>query len=289
VAGTTDDSVDPTDQPFLYRRLAETYSNRGSVGAWERVEQFRRVEEYRTRNPNKKSQAIATALDLPRSRIRPWVDGNSRPDPVRAIGTMERRNWDNLAWRGDTLAALNVLLAWIYSGGSIDVKRYVPGFTTTGRTHQDLIHAADELGITFGSRHEDEESRATELVPSKDASIFGRLLVALGAPIGSKSDRDSPSLPDYLQHPDCPYHLGLDFARVAVRNRGTKRPDRPNHPVQLTEQRSEDYSRSFRTFLGDIVGDHDAIRGQPDSNVTFLMERAAGTLCARPTFGTYLD
>ncbi len=39
--------------------------------------------DYSSRHPDKGSEAIASALDVPRSRIRPWLDGGQH-DAVRA-------------------------------------------------------------------------------------------------------------------------------------------------------------------------------------------------------------
>jgi len=177
----------------------------------------------------------------------------------------------------------------VASGGSIDSRRYVPAFTTTDRTHSDLTRALARLGLDTEPRHAADAGRATEYVPTSDGSVFGRVHTVMGAPVGAKSERQSPSLPAYLDHQDCPHHIRLDFARVVVRNRGTPRLDRPSTPVQISEERTSDYRQSLRQLFAAVVGDGDTIRGSESSDVTLLTERAAGVLCAPPTFGTYLD
>ncbi len=57
------------------------------------VEDYRRVLEYAAENPTSGSQAIATALDLPRGRIRPWLEDGAMPDAARAIQVADTSGW----------------------------------------------------------------------------------------------------------------------------------------------------------------------------------------------------
>lgn len=65
------------------KRLARTYDGGYYDDAWTVVEQYRQVMAYSSRHPNMGSGAIASRLNLPRPRVRPWLDG-AVPDPVRA-------------------------------------------------------------------------------------------------------------------------------------------------------------------------------------------------------------
>jgi hypothetical protein len=279
--------MDPTDRQRLARALTETYTTRSDAGVWGLVEQYRHVTDYAEDHPDAGSQAVASALDLPRDRIRPWLAG-ARPDPVRAIETAADNGWLDVGWRSETLAALTVLVAWTFSGGSIDARNYQPAWTWDRRTRDDLASALRRLGLAPQTRNAGADDRATELLPARDGAVLGRLLVALGAPAGGTSPDDSPPLPAYLAADDCPYHLRLDFARVVVRNRGVERPDRPTRPVSFAERRSRAYHRRLRRLLGDVAGDRDSIRAGPGSDTTFLTERAAAVLCPPPTFGEWL-
>ena len=75
--------------------LARTYRSRSYADPWELVEDYWRVLESAARRPELGSQALASRLDLPRSRIRPWIRKPNadrkpaRPDPVRAIQVAE--------------------------------------------------------------------------------------------------------------------------------------------------------------------------------------------------------
>ena len=73
--------------------LASTYPRDGELEAWARVQEYRRVQSFCAEHPEKGSHVVSTALELPRSRIRPWVDGDAKPDPVRAIDSARDRGW----------------------------------------------------------------------------------------------------------------------------------------------------------------------------------------------------
>jgi hypothetical protein len=129
----------------LSKKLARTYND--AHDGWERVQEYQRVLEYTAENPNKGSSAVAKALDLPRGRIRSWVDGGSRPDPVRGIQAAEGNGWLNLGWNDRQLAALNVLVAWIFSGGSITTETYGPRFVINEQTRDTIERALDILDV----------------------------------------------------------------------------------------------------------------------------------------------
>jgi hypothetical protein len=83
--------------------FARTYGRSDSRDGWDRVQDYRRVIEYTAEHPKKGSQAVATALEIPLERIRPWIDDEARPDPVRGIQTTEAHGWLDLDWDGDTV------------------------------------------------------------------------------------------------------------------------------------------------------------------------------------------
>jgi hypothetical protein len=77
---------------FTEEALARTYSHPSYADPYEVVEDYRRVAEYRLSHPDAGSTAVARALELPRSRVRPWLDG-SAPDPVHAVQDAQRNGW----------------------------------------------------------------------------------------------------------------------------------------------------------------------------------------------------
>ena len=76
--------------------------------------------------------------------------------------------------------------------------------------------------------------------------------------------------------------MRLAFARSYVQNRQTARPDRPNTPIQIREERTPAYRRELIALLTDVVGVEGWIRG--DSESIRLGKRAAAMLCPDTTF-----
>jgi hypothetical protein len=71
--------------------FANTYDPPADVNGWEIVQQHQQVIEYAADHPTLGSGAIANHLELPRGRIRPWIDDEdpSVPDVVRGLRTAE--------------------------------------------------------------------------------------------------------------------------------------------------------------------------------------------------------
>lgn len=252
--------------------LARTYG--GDYDGWERLQEYNWYLEYSGRHPNKGSASVASALELPRSRVRPWTNG-SIPDPVRAIQTAAGRGWLDLEWDGDMLRAFTVAVAWIFSGGGIN-QTWEPGFAVERETRWLAEDTLDQLGVGHTPRHTDTDGRATELLPAADATVLGRLLVALGAPQGPKGD-DRLLLPPWLS--DAPESIRLVFARTYITNRGTPRDDRPEWPVAFREVRGRSYRQSVQELFESLV-EGQAVGG--DSETLYLTPAGAARLNQYP-------
>lgn len=250
----------------LAERFARTYGGPESRDGWTRVEEYRRVRRFVAAEPDLGSSAVATAVELPRSRIRSWVDGDGRPDPVRGLQIAHGYGWLGHDWSTRRSRALNVLVAWVFSGGSVTEGSYVPSFTVADAlTRETLRTALDAVGLQARTERADDGDRATELVPTEDASILGRVLVAWGAPAGPKNERIDLSLPTYLW--DAPEEIRLDFARTYILNRGHVRADRMTFPVQVTEHRSPEYRDQVLKLFRDVADDPSAVRASGERTV----------------------
>ncbi len=266
----------------LAKAVARTYG--GERDPWERVQEYQRVIKYAAEHPNKASTAVSSALDLPRGRIRSWVDGDGMPDPMRGIQICESHGWLDVDYTEPPCTGLNVLVAWVFSGGSIN-ESYVPSFAVESGASSILDTAFDHVGVRHTMFREDDDRRATEIRPADDASALGRLLVALGAPTGNKNPDAQMSLPEYLR--EAPFVTRLDFARTYLRNRGAVRTDRKNRPVQFREDRSRQYRAELRSFLRAVAGREEYVRGTPDAGTTTLSPRGAALLYEDPLFGEF--
>lgn len=235
---------------FTEHDLARTYSPPSYEDAYDVVRDYQRVAEYRLSHPDAGSTAIARALDLPRSRIRPWLDG-AIPDPVRAIQRARDNGWVDASVSDSTGGALNILVAAALSGGSVS-RSYEPRFVAGTPAVERAVREALET-LTLGVRevNSDVEGRARELTPDSDRMLLGRVLAVIGVPIGPKTRTNLSSLPAYLD--DAPASERARFAEVYAANRGTQFEQKDT--LGIREKRNQAYLRDLAAFLEDVTGE----------------------------------
>ena len=259
------------------KEFVRTYDPRAYADPWECLEDYQRTIELAAEQPNLGSAALATRLELPRSRIRPWVreESPARPDCVRGQQIAEEKGWVSVDPDSSIFEGLNVLVAWIYSGGSIGTKYYVPHFSIDRPENKHRVgNAMDLVDAAYRVNRSDESKRATEIVPTDHASILGRVLTVLGAPIGEKAAQPL-RLPDYLDAVDDTHRE--QFAITYLLNRGQEKDE--SDVITLHEERSNSYINELAHFFG-TVGDAPARRS--GENVIISAE-AAREICSGST------
>jgi hypothetical protein len=241
-----------------------------------RIAEYRRVQDYAADNPSAGSAAVASALGLPRSRIRLWVDGEGMPDPVRAVRTASDLGWFAARPGSARFEALLRCHAWLFAGGSIAASTYRPAFSIDADAPEAVLRESlQTLGLAYRYRGEDDEHRCPELVPAKNGALLGRFLVGvLEAPAGSKDDRGPDRVPHWLTQAST--GVKLTWARTYLTLRGVRRGDRGG-AIQLCEHRNDRYRRSLRDLLRSLVDDPETIRCYGDSSV-FVRPDATDTL-----------
>jgi len=183
--------------------------------------------------PDKASSALSSGVNLLRGRIRPWVDGESKPDCLRGLGTAQGHGWILDTWDDEQARPLIILAAWILASGSTDDTNYVPLFVADSEAEIETLRAAaTEAGIIFRRPRDDEADRAVEWKPREDASALGRVLHTW---TGVGGDRQLnlmrfPTFPEYA-----PGWVARTVARTYVSLRGVQRPDKPERRVQIQE------------------------------------------------------
>jgi hypothetical protein len=98
---------------------------------------------------------------------------------------------------------LTTLLTWTLARESLKRETYYPSFpvaTTEERRQLEALGA--DLGISFTVVREDSTKRSTEMRPTEDGAVLGRVLYSLGAPIGHK-EVHSCLPPAYLYRKAC--------------------------------------------------------------------------------------
>jgi hypothetical protein len=267
------------DSDTRERRLAATYTTTSDATVWELVEQYHHVREYAAEHPQKGSTAVATALELPRSRIRPWLDG-SMPDAARAITTAAGKGWLDATPDERVFAGLTVCHAWVTAGGSIAAQTWLPRLVASDgdpeRALQAALRAADMQADT---QHTASDSRATEYQPSTHGTVLGRVLGGVfGAPVGEKAGTDQ-QLPDWLR--DVPTATQQRWLRTYVSLRGTPINERHGYTVAcFAERRPAEWFNGLAELVGDVCGEEAATAG---TRGLFLRPDAADALAVAPT------
>lgn len=228
--------------------LARTYSDQGYPDPWEKVLDYRRVQEYAAEHPNHGRTRVGKALDLPPGRVRGWIS-DGMPDSVRGIQTAIDHGWLDPNPEDETAAALTELLAHVLAGGSIKAQTYVPSVTVGRRLKTDDVRAAfDRVGVKTVVRRANEDGRATEVLPESGGSVLGRCLVTMGAPAGEKVYLDAfPSIAW-----DVPESTRASFARIYLDHRATELAGKRTMVIQ--EDRPSTYLEGLQEFLADVTG-----------------------------------
>lgn len=232
-----------SERRWIKNRIARTYHHPSYEDPYDAVEDYERVQRASANHPDKKSAALSNIVDLPRSRIRSWVDGDGMPDPARAVLTAQSKKWINFEPNSDIAHALAELTGHVTGGGSIAAETYIPAISEGRRVSLgDIKTVFESVGVRTTRRNADSENRSTEVIPADNASILGRTLVAWGVPLGETKPTE---LPELLKHVDT---IGREnFVRSYILHRGT------NLQQKATSTCKAEYPRSFHTAFAELA------------------------------------
>jgi hypothetical protein len=265
----------PTDTAAAKRALVRTYNTPAYADPWDCVQDFERVQRKAAENPNKGSAALASVVDLPRGRIRPWLDG-ARPDCYRGLQTALERGWILDEWnqRG---RALNCLAAWTLTSGSIDTDWWVPQWVADTEVEREALERYAEAGGIRLVRTREDDDRPDEYRPDADASVLGRVLSTW---TGLQGDKDrTVRFPRYVRF--APDEVARDFCRVYVAQRGVER-EHGRLFTQIAATRSDAFRVNLLHQLRRVVDDPDSVRGE--SWPLRIYEPAKSQLAGYPGF-----
>lgn len=247
-----------TEQGISNKALANTYDNGG-----ETVEQYRTATGLHQEQPDLAYTELARRVDRSPSTVRAWVVEDNRPDPVQAIETATTHGWLTADTESELFRAINSLTAWIFAGGGIGQRAFVPHFSADDLLELSTLHHLLGVADLPYRIREEGPDQAVEIVPSEGAAVFGRLLSVLGAPVGRKAEQAALTLPEYLD--GAPTHLRRDFARVYLLARATPISDTGRY--RIDEVRAPEYLRELQQFLRAVTG-ADVLLGSQDRLVT---------------------
>lgn len=227
--------------------LARTYSDREYTDPWVKVQDYRRVQAYTAEHPTHGRVRVGSALELPASRVRTWISGGM-PDPVHGIQSAIDHGWLDPDPDSDAAVGLIELLAHILAGGSVATDTYVPAVSLAPQVPVESIDATfDKLGVDTTRRHHEASDRATEIIPQTDASVLGRCLSTMGAPLGDKVDLET--FPPGVW--DVPPAVQRSFAQIYVAHRAITYPDKET--MVIKEQRAPTYLDGLGSLLNTVT------------------------------------
>jgi len=233
----------------IIHSLARTYTHPSYDDPYQAVQDYNRVIEAAAEHPNKGSTALSTLVELPRGRIRAWVDDDGMPDAARGVMLAQRHGWVDPD--ADMSVALAALTGHLLGGGSIAERNYVPSVAAGRRVSLDQIeNAFRDVGVRPTRRHEASESRATEVLPATHGSVLGRTLAAWGCPVGGRVTVES--LPQIIDHAG---EVGRTaFLNAYVRHRAVNYPDKATS--RLHGQQPLPFHQAIADLLEEVTGEH---------------------------------
>lgn len=227
-------------------KLVSTYDPLNAPDPVEVVTDFQRVREYVSKHPNHGRRRASNNLGLNEHRIRGWMEEASKPDVVRGLEEAQQRRWLTIDDDDPQQPALAILVSGAFSCGGI-AENWVPAWTPSTDDGTALVtDALDELTGGHTVRHEDEENRPVEILPKESASVFGRVLVAYGAPQGDKNERSVSGLPDWLL--DAPIATRRPAVELFILERGTFFESKDTVQIQCQHR-----SSLYRTDLARLI------------------------------------
>jgi len=240
----------PQSSILSERDLARTYDGGDYDDAWTTVNQYRRAVAYHRDRPDAGTAEIMRVSGASRVAVESWITDGGTPAVVQGLNTAHGYRWLDLDY--DELTPLNILVAQVFSSGTITERNWMPVFTVADPDGSMVATALELMGVGSQIDGDADPEGMTRLVPASDGAILGRVLSALGAPVGSKTGRDDLSLPDYLEA--APDSVRERFVCRYLENRA-----KPTDGVALiiTEERPRAFQEELAELIESVAG-HEA-------------------------------
>ncbi|NHX37180.1 MULTISPECIES: hypothetical protein [Halolamina] len=241
--------ADPSDYDTFVAVFARTYSHSENPAAL--VDLYNDFQKARAKRPNAGSSSLANKLGVPRSNIRRWTDDGAVPYVVQGLQTAETRGWIPMSFDSVEFRAMNRLIAWVLSSGSIHGERWGVQFVVDDDRARDRVEAALTM-LDLEAREYDEAGtniNGTLLGVSADGSVLGRVLYSLGAPKGDDKQRPDVQLPPYLDR--APEGIKRAWLTEYLQNRRREQDGDPW--ISFGEDRPAVYQRQFVELVEDVT------------------------------------
>lgn len=231
--------------------LARTYSPSGFDDGWELVDQYLLVVEWAELNPEASWWAAARTLELPKSRVHDWYDGE-KPLVVKKIERADAYGWFDATWDSEIGRAFNLIIAAVLSGGWLK-QDYRIGISLGDDPDATVAEALQKaIQVLVGAAEiidADDATRTTTLQPETDQVLLGRAVHAIGVQTGRKTEGEL-LLPEYVT--TAPTARQKEFVDMYVALRGSAYK---SGKVVLREERPQSYLNALATLLEDATGE----------------------------------
>ena len=265
--------MDITSRSALVSAFVETYAKPDEPHPLRQFEQYDLVMAHRNQDPDTGGRVLSRRLDLPEGRINGWLRG-TQPRGYSQTDTLDELGWFDLSWTGDLFAALNELLAWIYSSGGIR-SGWEPHFIFDDEQMRDrIVTLCERAGLNYQATRTGHDERPSEIRIASPSAPVGRFFHALGSPVGRKTDTTF-GLPHYL--PIAPTQIRRSFAARYMANRGSERPNYAESALSIREQRPDAYLEQLRGLFASLT-DSEVRRGGEEE--IHLSAGAVKDICA---------
>jgi len=242
--------ADPNDYDTFVGVFARTYSHSANPAAI--VDLYHDYQQLRAKHPNAGSSKLASKLGVKRSIIRKWVDDDAVPYVVKGVQTAETRGWIPMDFDSVEFRAMNRLVAWVVSSGSIHGERWSVQFVVDDDRARERLEAALTMLDLDGGEYEEAGTKinGTLIGVGSDGSVLGRVLYSLGTPKGDGKRRPDVQLPPYLDR--APAGIRRAWLTEYLKNRRREQHGEPW--ISFGEDRPASYQRQFVELVEDVTG-----------------------------------
>lgn len=196
-------------------------------------------------------QRIIDKLEINRKTLYKWRKENAKPDSLRGLEMVQRRDWVPLTCSSKNFPRINRIAAWALSGGSIHHSSYRLVLSGDPDDLEKIEKDVEELGLNPKVR-KSEGNRGPNLgIEGRGASRLGRVIHCLGVPKGEKAQKKY-DLPDYIEK--APKWAVKDFLEIYLSNRMILLEGRRG--MVLTMERYGEYKKAGKKFyrqLNDLM------------------------------------
>lgn len=247
------------------RQFVSTYNPQNAENGMEILRNYYAVLGFYARHPNAQNTEAVRTLGASKQRVAGWR-ADSIPDAVRGYEAVRELGWFCGDANTRTEKALSILTIAVFACGSISETRQPRWSPSKPATDGDIWDAITTLGLEPRRGHVSDE-RPQELTVGEGAALLGRALEAIGVPMGEKTSKSVPPIPEAIL--EAGEETRRACAELYLAERATAYDDKDTLQIQ-TRNRSDAYRESVAELLRSLTTE----RVNVGTNVTISSDAA---------------